>query len=69
MAELYKDVDIIERTTITREGLIQKVYRVSATTKNGVLFSLDIPEKEFSKEKVDKILSKRAAELDAIKAL
>jgi len=69
MAKLYTVDDVTERTTITRTGLIQKMYRVIATTSSGIMFSLEIPEPDFTKEKVDKILSQKAAELEAIKAL
>jgi len=69
MAELYHDVDIVERTEITREGRVQKVYRVSAFTKSDVRFTMDVPEADFSKEKVDKLLAKEAQKIEGIKAL
>lgn len=69
MAELYHSVDIIERTEITREGRAQKVYRVSAYTKSGVYFRIDLPEEDFTKEKVAKALAKKAQQIEEIKAL
>ncbi|GAI31517.1 unnamed protein product [marine sediment metagenome] len=69
MAELYHGVDIVERTEITREGRVQKVYRVSAFTKSDVRFTIDVKEADFTKEKVDKILAKEAGKIEAIKAL
>ena len=69
MAELYKDVDIVERTEITREGRVQKVYRISAFSKSDVRFTIDVKEEDFTKEKVDKILTKEAQKIEAIKAL
>jgi len=69
MAELYHDVDIVERTEITREGRVQKVYRISAYTKSDVRFTVDVPEADFSKEKVDKLLAKEAQKIESIKAL
>lgn len=69
MAELYHDVDIVERTEITREGKILKVYRISALTKSGVGFTMDVSEADFSKEKVDKLLAKEAQKIESIKAL
>lgn len=69
MADLYHDVDIIERTEITPEGRIAKVYRASAYTKSGVRFTTDIQEKDLSKEKVNEVLTKQAALLEEIKAL
>lgn len=69
MAELYHDVDIVERTEITREGRVMKVYRISALTKSDVRFTLDVLEADFSKEKVDKLLAKEAQKIESIKAL
>lgn len=69
MGELYHDVDIVERTEITREGRVQKVYRISAFTKSDVRFTMDVPEADFSKEKVDKLLAKEAQKIESIKAL
>jgi hypothetical protein len=69
MAELYHDVDIVERTEITREGRVMKVYRISAVTKSDVRFTMDVSEADFSKEKVDKLLAKEAQKIESIKAL
>ncbi|MBW2673609.1 MAG: hypothetical protein JRD89_09385 [Deltaproteobacteria bacterium] len=69
MAELYHDVDIVERTEITREGKVEKVYRITASTVSGVHFTLDIDEADFTKAKVHELLSKKAAQIEDIKAL
>ena len=69
MAKVYTVDDVTERTTITPKGLIVKEYRVTATTSSGVIFSVTIPEGDFSKEKADKILSDKAMLIDGIKAL
>jgi hypothetical protein len=69
MAELYHDVDIVERTEITREGRMQKIYRIAALTKSNVRFTMDVSEADFSKEKVDKLLAKEAQKIESIKAL
>lgn len=69
MAELYKDVDIVERTEITREGRPVKVYRISAFTRSDVRFTVNVKEEDFTKEKVDKLLTKEAQKIEAIKAL
>ena len=69
MAELYHDVDIVERTEITREGKVQKIYRIAAYTKSDVRFTMDVPEADFNKEKVDKLLAKEAQKIESIKAL
>lgn len=69
MGKLYHDVDIVERTEITKAGRIEKAYRVTATTASGVLFSIDVTQADFTKAKVDELLTKRAQEIEAIKAL
>lgn len=69
MAELYHDVDIVQRTEITREGVVMKVYRITALTRSDVRFTVDVKEEDFTKEKVDKILAKEAGKIEAIKAL
>lgn len=69
MAKLYEVTDITERTSITRQGAVQKVYRVTATSKSGTTFTADIPEADFNKEKVDQVLGEKAAMLDDIKKL
>jgi len=69
MAKLYHDVDIIERTEITREGAVMKVYRVTAETVSGIHFTLEVSEADFNKAKVDELLTKKATQLEDIKAL
>ena len=69
MAKLYHDVDIVERTEITREGTVEKVYRVSAYTSSDVRFSIDVTQSDFNKAKVDDLLTKKATQLEEIKAL
>jgi len=69
MAKLYHDVDIVERTEITRDGRVEKVYHVSAYTPSDVYFSIDVKQADFSKAKVDELLTHKATDLEAIKAL
>jgi len=69
MSELFHDVDIVERTEITREGRVEKVYRISALTSTDVRFSLDVKEADFTKKKVAELLSAKAKEIEEIKAL
>ena len=69
MAELYHDVDIVERTMVTPEGRVEKVYRVSAYTKSGVRFTLEVKEADFTKAKVAQVLTEKAQKIEAIKAL
>jgi len=69
MTKLYKVEDIIERTIITRQGVPKKEYRITATTPSDILFSVEIPGEEFTKTKADEVLTAKAQELEAIKAL
>lgn len=66
---MYHDVDIVERTEITREGTVEKVYRVSAYTASDVRFSIDVKQADFNKVKVDELLTGKARQLEEIKAL
>jgi len=69
MAEKYHGVDVIERTEITREGKIEKVYRITAYTASDVHFTLEIGEADFTKAKVHELLTKKATQIEDIKAL
>ena len=69
MAKNYTVDDVTERTTITRSGLIQKIYRVTATSSTDTIFTVEIPEPDFTKEKVDQILTAKAALIEGIKKL
>lgn len=69
MAELYHSVDVVERTEITREGVVMKVYRISAYTTSDVHFTLEIKEADFTKTKVHELLTKQAKQIEDIKAL
>lgn len=69
MGKLYNVDDVTERTTITRTGLIQKVYRVTATAQSGTIFTVEIPEADFNKEKVDHILTEKASLIEGVKKL
>lgn len=69
MAKTYKVEDITERTNITRQGKVEKTYRVTATSQSGTTFTVDIPEADFNKERVDQIIAERAAMMDEIRKL
>ena len=69
MAEKYHGVEVIERTEITREGAVEKVYRISAYTASDVHFTLEIKEADFTKAKVHELLTKKASQIEDIKAL
>jgi len=67
--KLYHDVSLVERTEITPVGKVVKVYRVSAYTKKDIYFTIDVPEADFSKEKVDKLLTEKAKLLESVTEL
>jgi len=69
MNKLYRDVEVIERTEISREGKVSKVYRTSAVTISGVHFTIEITESDFSEAKVNELLTKKATLIEAVKAL
>lgn len=69
MPKSYKVDDVMERTTITRTGAVQKIYRVTATSQGGTQFTVEIPESDFNKEKVDQVLAEKAAVIDEIRKL
>lgn len=69
MAKIYHGVDVVERTEITREGAVTKVYRISAYTASDVRFTLEIGEADFTEAKVNELLTKKAALIEGIKAL
>ena len=69
MAKLYKVDDITERTNITRQGKVEKLYRVTAESAAGTTFTVEIPEADFNKEKVAQILAEKSALIDDIRKL
>jgi len=69
MAKLFTDVEVFERTEITPQGKVAKVYKVTAVTTSGTLFSVDIAQKDFSKEKIAEVLAAKAQEIETIRAL
>jgi hypothetical protein len=69
MSKNYKVVDVQERTMINKRGGIEKIYRVTADSAAGTTFSVEVPESEFNKEKVDQVLTDKATLLDGIRKL
>lgn len=69
MAKLYKVTDITERTNITRQGKVEKLYRITAESQAGTIFTIEVPEADFNKEKVDQVLAEKAALIDGIRKL
>lgn len=69
MSKLYKVVDVTERTMITKTGAIEKVYRVTAESQAGTTFTVEVPQADFNKDKVDHVLAEKAALIDEIRKL
>lgn len=69
MAKNYKAVDVQERTMINKRGGVEKVYRVSAESAAGTAFTIEVPESEFTREKVDQLLTDKASLIDSIRKL
>jgi len=67
--KLYHDVDVVERTEVTPVGKVAKVYRVSAYTRKDTYFTITVDEKDFSKEKVAKLLTEKAQLIEGVKEL
>lgn len=65
----YHDVTVTERTDVTPSGKVIPVYRVSATSKKGTYFTISVSEADFSKEKVDQLLTEKAQLIDSIQEL
>jgi len=68
-AKMYHDVDVVERTEITPVGKVVKVYRVSAYTRKDTYFTITVPEKDFSKTSVDKLLTEKAQLIEGVEVL
>jgi len=69
MAANYTVSKIQEMPRITDQGTVEKFIRVSATTRGGTFFTLDIPASVTRTEDVAKLLDARALQLDTIKGL
>jgi len=69
MADWGKIADVTEMTRLSKTGEIQKYFRVSAISADGINFTIDIPEKEIKIEKVDQLCRERAQYLDSIKSM
>ena len=69
MARDYSQVEVLETVYITPQGQPQKRWRVTATTKGGVRFTVEVLDGDFAKEAVDKILTARAQQIDSVVTL
>ena len=65
----YKVLRIDEMTRLADAGGIEHYYRHRIKTRGKVILTVDIEEADFTAEKADPILSKRAQEADKILAL
>lgn len=68
MATEYKVLKITEMTRVTDVGGIERYYRHQIRTKWGTVLTVDIPEDDFTEEKVAPFLLKKAVTADKIKA-
>lgn len=69
MGAEYKVLKIDEMARPGEVGGIERFYRHTIKTKGGVVITVDIAEKDFTAEKADPILTKKAQEADKILAL
>lgn len=63
----YEVLKIDELVRISAGGQIERYYRHQIKTREGVVISVDIDEKDFTPEKAVPILFKKAQEVDKIK--
>lgn len=66
MATEYTVLKIDELTRVSDLHGIEKYYRHTLKTKGGVVLTVNVDEKDFTKEKAPPILTKKAQEADAI---
>ena len=69
MEKAYKVLKIDELTRPSETRGIEKYYKHQIKTKGGVIMTVDIDEEDFSPEKADAILTKKAVNADKILAL
>lgn len=69
MAELYDVVNQEWMTTIGAGNRFTRVVEITATTKKGTTFRIDVPESQYNAQTVDNLLSERAREIVAVENL
>ncbi len=69
MAKEYTVRKMRPQFRLTDEGELEKFYRVSAMTKGGILFEIDVPDTSMQPDQVKPLLAEKAKTLDEIKAL
>ncbi len=65
----FKVLKIDELTKVSDTNQLVKYYRHQVKTQGGVVFTVDVDEKDFNATKVAEIIGKKAAEADKILAL
>jgi len=65
----YKVMKIVEMVRPSETEGIEKYYRHTIKTRGGTTLTVDIGEKDFTPEKAEPILTKKATEADKILAL
>ena len=66
MEKAYKVLKIDELTRMSATHGIERYFRHTIQTRGGTVLTVDIDEVNFSAEKADPILTKRALEADKI---
>jgi len=69
MGTEYKVLKIDELNRVAQGGGLEKYYKHQVKTKGGVIFTIDIAEKDFTPEKVAPIILAQAQDIDKILAL
>jgi len=69
MAEAYTVNKVLERMRLTDAGALEKVYRIEATTRGGIAFTMDLTEEEAAPESAAKTLKAKALSLDRLLSL
>jgi len=65
----FKVLKIDELTKLTDMGGVERYYRHTIKTRGGTTLTIDIDERDFTAEKANAILSKKAIEADKILTL
>lgn len=65
----FKVLKIDEMVRMKPEGGIEKFYRHQIKTRGGTVLTVDIDEEDFTPEKAEPILARKATEADKIKSL
>lgn len=65
----YNNVQIRETVVLDSRGVLTKVQQVTATTKQGTVFSVDVPDASFNPQEVASRLEAKAATIYAVEAM